>query len=144
MDINEIQSILPHRYPFLMVDKILELEPSEKIVGIKNVSINEEFFQGHFPEHPIMPGVLILESMAQTSGLLMYEDVENPQDKVPYFTGIKKARFRRPVTPGDQLRIEGKVLKKRRNIAKVSARSYVGEELVAEAELTFALQDKEG
>jgi len=142
LDINEIKSILPHRYPFLLVDRIEELVSNEKVVGIKNVTINEEFFQGHFPGHPIMPGVLILEAMAQVGGFLMYDSVENTENKVPYFTGVDKARFRRPVVPGDVLRIEGKVLRMRTSIARIEAKSFVKDELAAEARLTFALQEK--
>ena len=140
--INQIQNLLPHRYPFLLVDRIEEVGDG-KIVGIKNVSINEEFFQGHYPGHPIMPGVLIIESMAQVGGFLMMKDLENPEDKLPFFAGIDRARFRRPVVPGDQLRIVGEMLKSRRNIAKISAKAYVDDELAAEAELMFAIQDRE-
>mgnify|MGYP006284885075 FL=1 len=142
MDINKIKSILPHRYPFLLVDRIEEIEAGEKVTGIKNVTINEEFFQGHFPDHPIMPGVLIVEAMAQVSGFLMYQTVDDPQNKLPYFTGIDNAKFRRPVVPGDTLRIEGEVIRLRGSIAKIAAKSYVEDELAAEAELMFALQDK--
>ncbi|HHU92054.1 MAG TPA: 3-hydroxyacyl-ACP dehydratase FabZ [Halanaerobiaceae bacterium] len=139
--INQIQNLLPHRYPFLLVDRIEEIGEG-RIVGIKNVSINEEFFQGHYPGHPIMPGVLIIESMAQVGGFLMMKDLENPEDKLPFFAGIDKARFRRPVVPGDQLRIEVEMLKARGTIAKINARAYVEDELAAEAELMFAIQDK--
>lgn len=140
--INQIQNLLPHRYPFLLVDRIEEVGDG-RIVGIKNVSINEEFFQGHYPGHPIMPGVLIIESMAQVGGFLMMKDLENPENKLPFFAGIDKARFRRPVVPGDQLRIVGEMLKSRGNIAKISAKAYVDDELAAEAELMFAIQDRE-
>lgn len=139
--INQIQNLLPHRYPFLLVDRIEEVDEG-KIVGVKNVSINEEFFQGHYPGHPIMPGVLIVESMAQVGGFLMMKDLENPEDKLPFFAGIDKARFRRPVVPGDQLKIVGEMLKSRGSIAKISAKAYVDDELAAEAELMFAIQDK--
>jgi 3-hydroxyacyl-[acyl-carrier-protein] dehydratase len=140
--IDEIQSLLPHRYPFLLVDRIEELEPGVRVVGIKNVTINEEFFQGHYPGHPIMPGVLIIESMAQVGGFLMMQSVDNPEEKLPFFAGIDKARFRRPVVPGDRLVIEVKVLKLRGRIAKVAAKGYVAEDTVAEAELMFAIEDK--
>ncbi|NLJ83939.1 MAG: 3-hydroxyacyl-ACP dehydratase FabZ [Halanaerobiaceae bacterium] len=140
--INQIQNLLPHRYPFLLVDRIEQVEDG-RIVGIKNVSINEEFFQGHYPGHPIMPGVLIIESMAQVGGFLMMKDLENPEDKLPFFAGIDKARFRRPVVPGDQLRIVGEMVKSRGNIAKINAKAYVDDELAAEAELMFAIQDRE-
>lgn len=140
--INQIQNLLPHRYPFLLVDRIEEVGDG-RIVGIKNVSINEEFFQGHYPGHPIMPGVLIIESMAQVGGFLMMKDLENPENKLPFFAGIDKARFRRPVVPGDQLRIVGEMLKSRGNIAKINAKAYVDDELAAEADLMFAIQDRE-
>ena len=142
LDINEIKEILPHRYPFLLVDRIDELIPEEKVVGIKNVTINEEFFQGHFPEHPIMPGVLIMEAMAQVSGFLLYQSVDDTDNKVPYFTGIDKAKFRRPVVPGDTLTIEGKLLRLRGMMAHMEVKSFVGDELAAEGRLSFVLQDK--
>jgi 3-hydroxyacyl-[acyl-carrier-protein] dehydratase len=142
MYINQIQNLLPHRYPFLLVDRIEEIETGKRIVGIKNVTMNEEFFQGHYPGHPIMPGVLIIESMAQVGGFLMMQTLEKPEDKIPFFAGIDKARFRRPVVPGDRLRIVAEVLKARGRIAKLSAKSYVDEEVVAEAELMFAMEDK--
>ncbi len=142
MYINEIQNLLPHRYPFLLVDRIEEIEVGKKIIGLKNVTMNEEFFQGHYPDHPIMPGVLIVESMAQVGGFLMMQDLDNAEDKLPFFAGIDKARFRRPVVPGDQLRIVAEMVKSRGRIAKISAKAYVNEEVAAEAELMFALQDK--
>lgn len=141
-DIDDILNILPHRYPFLMVDRIVELEPGKRVVGLKNVTINENFFQGHYPDYPIMPGVLILECMAQVSGFILLGMNEH-RAKTPYFTGIDKARFRRPVRPGDQLRIESRVLKLRGSMCKVRARALVDGELAAEAELMFAVQDKE-
>ncbi len=143
LDVKDIKSLLPHRYPFLLVDRIEKVEPKEKVIGIKNVTINEEFFQGHFPGHPIMPGVLIMEAMAQVSGFLLYQSVDNPEKKLPFFTGIDNGRFRRPVVPGDTLRIEGTVKRLRGSIAKMNARSFVDGELAAEGELTFALQDRE-
>ena len=106
LDIVGIQKILPHRYPFLMVDAIVELERHKRIVGIKNVTINEQFFQGHFPGRPVMPGVLIIEAMAQTGGVLLFQEVPDRENKLLYFVAIDGARFRRPVVPGDQLRIE--------------------------------------
>src|SRR5690554_4430043 len=141
MYINQIKNLLPHRYPFLLVDRIEELQAGKRIVGIKNVTINEEFFQGHYPGHPIMPGVLIVESMAQVGGFLMMQTLEKPEEKIPFFAGIDKARFRRPVVPGDTLRITAEMLKARRKIANVKAISYVEEGLAAEAELMFAMQD---
>ena len=142
LNINEIRSILPHRYPFLLVDRIEKLDPGKNVIGIKNVTINEEFFQGHFPDKPIMPGVLILESMAQVSGFLMKHSVENPQDKLPVIAGVDKARFRRSVIPGDTLVIKSKVLRLRSKIAKVVAKGYVDENIASEAELMFAIQEK--
>lgn len=141
MHIEQIQNFLPHRYPFLLVDRINEINDGE-VIGIKNVTINEEFFQGHYPGHPIMPGVLIVESMAQVGGFLMMRNLDNPEEKIPFFAGIDNARFRRPVVPGDQLRIKAKILKARGRIAKVSTRSFVEDEVVAEAELMFAIQDR--
>ncbi|MFW6386378.1 MAG: 3-hydroxyacyl-ACP dehydratase FabZ [Bacillota bacterium] len=143
MDINKIKETLPHRYPFLLVDRVLEVEPEEKVVGIKNVTINEEFFQGHYPGHPIMPGVLIVEAMAQVGGLLMLESVDREKDMLPFFAGIDKAKFRRPVVPGDRLRIEAKVTRLRNKIGKLRAKGFVKEELAAEAELMFVLKQKE-
>ncbi|MDI3547052.1 MAG: 3-hydroxyacyl-[acyl-carrier-protein] dehydratase [Halanaerobiales bacterium] len=142
MYINEIQNLLPHRYPFLLVDRIEEIESGKRVVGIKNVTMNEEFFQGHYPGHPIMPGVLIIESMAQVGGFLMMQSLENPEEKLPFFAGIDKARFRRPVVPGDRLRIEVEIIKLRGRVAKVSAKGYVEDEIAAEAELMFAIDDK--
>ncbi|OCL25614.1 3-hydroxyacyl-[acyl-carrier-protein] dehydratase FabZ [Orenia metallireducens] len=142
LDINEIQKILPHRYPFLLVDKILEVEPGKKVVGLKNVTANEEFFNGHFPGHPIMPGVLIIEAMAQVAGVGLLTTVDNPEEKVPYFARIEDARFKQPVKPGDQLIFEVEVVKLRRGIGKVEAKALVDGEVVTEATLTCAIQDK--
>lgn len=141
MYINEIQEILPHRYPLLLVDRIVELKEG-KVVGIKNVTMNEEFFQGHYPGHPIMPGVLIVESMAQVSGFLLMHSQADLEDKIPLFAGIDKVRIRRPVVPGDTLKIEAEIIRARGRIAKVSANAYVEDELVTEAELMFAFEDK--
>ena len=150
MDIAQIMKILPHRYPFLLVDRILELVPQEKIVGLKNVTINEQFFQGHFPGHPVMPGVLILESMAQVAGILAFsgagtvEEIENNmKDKVIYFMSIDKVKFRRPVVPGDQLRQEIVQTRHRGTIASFEGKAYVGEDLVAEAQMKAILVDRE-
>ena len=135
LSIREILNLLPHRYPFLLVDKILEQEEN-KIVGVKNVSINEPFFQGHFPEHPVMPGVLIVEAMAQTGGVLMFSKEEN-KGKIPLFAGIDKARFKKPVYPGDQLIIKVEILKMVRGIGKAKAEVYVDDNIVAYADLLF-------
>ena len=136
IDILEILRLLPHRYPFLLVDRILAITPNKDIVGLKNVTINEPFFQGHFPAQPVMPGVLILEGMAQVGGVLaFYSEPENIGNKVLYFVGIDKARFRQPVIPGDQIHFKLELLKRRRGIWQMAAQAYVDEKLVAEAEL---------
>ena len=141
-DINAIQNILPHRYPFLLIDKIVEFKLDEKIVSIKNVTINEPFFQGHFPGNPIMPGVLILEAMAQTGGIMMLNGNDNIQESVVYFMGIDKARFRKPVLPGDTLVIEAVMTNKRRNVCQFDAKAYVRGELVCEASLMATVVEK--
>ena len=135
---EEIQKILPHRYPFLLVDRIVEMEPGKHIVGLKNVTVNEPFFQGHFPGKPVMPGVLIIEAMAQVgaAGILSLPEF---QGKIALFAGIDKARFRRQVVPGDQLRIEVNVIKLRGSVGKSEAKAYVGGEIAAEAELMFGI-----
>jgi len=143
LDINAIKKILPHRYPFLLVDKITELELDKKVVGIKSVAVNEPFFQGHFPEQPVMPGVLIVEAMAQTGGILMLNSVENPESKLVYFMQIKNAKFRKPVVPGDQLVMEAELASKKRNIIVIKTKAFVDNNLVAEAELMAAVVDKE-
>lgn len=135
LDIRAIEKILPHRYPFLLIDKIIELVPQERAVGIKNVTYNEPFFRGHFPGHPIMPGVLIVEAMAQTGAVLMLDAVQNPEKKVAYFMGLDKVKFRKPVLPGDQLQIEVEMLRFRPTSCKVHGRAFVENELVCEAEL---------
>ena len=141
LDINEIQKILPHRPPFLLVDAIEEMERWKRIVGIKNVTMNENYFQGHFPGKPIMPGVLIIESMAQTGGLLLLKEVEDREKKLLYFVSIDNARFRRPVIPGDQLRIEMNVLAWRGGFCKLAGRASVTGELAAEATLMCKMVD---
>jgi len=143
-DINEILRALPHRYPFLLVDRIVEIEPGKRIVGIKNVTINEQFFVGHFPGVPVMPAVLIIESMAQVSGVLMYKDLPEREKKLIFFTGIESARFRRPVLPGDQLRIEMELLRRRNNFGKMNGKALVDGKLVAEAVVQFAIVDRPG
>ncbi len=142
LDIDAIQKIMPHRYPFLLVDRILELEDRRRVVGIKNVTINEPFFEGHFPGHPIMPAVLIIEAMAQVGGVLLLSSVDNPEDKLVYFMGIDKAKFRKPVLPGDQLRFELELVKLRNRICKMTGKAFVESELVAEAELLSTIVDK--
>src|SRR3981081_1310422 len=138
----EIQKILPHRYPFLMVDAIEEMEKVKRIVGIKNVTINESHFQGHFPGQPIMPGVLIIESMAQTGGLLLLQEVPDRESKLLYFVAVDGARFRRPVVPGDQLRVEMKVISWRGDFCKLEGRATVDGQLAAEATLMCTLVDR--
>ena len=136
LDIRRILEILPHRYPFLLVDRIVEVEPRKRIVGIKNVTINEPFFQGHFPGNPVMPGVLILEAMGQAAAVLFLdEEEEDMEGKLVYFAGADKVRFRRPVVPGDQLRCEIEVLRVRSRSCQVLARATVDGELAAEATL---------
>ena len=143
LDIAGIQSILPHRYPFLLVDKILEMEPKKRIIGIKNVSVNEPYFQGHFPGKPIMPGVLILESMAQTGGLLLLQEIPDRENKLLYFVAIDNARFRRPVVPGDQVRLEMNVVAWRGNFCKLEGRASVDGVLAAEATLMCMMVDRD-
>lgn len=142
MDSMEIQSILPHRYPFLLVDRIRELDPDRRIVGIKNVSINEPFFQGHFPGRPVMPGVLILEALAQVGGVLAFKSLGSVGRPVVYLTGIDGAKFRKPVVPGDILRLEVDVLKKRAPFWKMQGKAFVETELVCEAEVTAMVMDE--
>jgi len=142
LDINAIEKILPHRYPILMVDKIIDLIPKERVVGVKNVTVNEPFFKGHFPGHPIMPGVLIVESMAQTGAILLLDAIENPEQKVAYFMAMDKVRFRKPVYPGDQLQVEVELLRFRPTSCKMSGQAFVSGELVCEAEFMAAIIDR--
>jgi 3-hydroxyacyl-[acyl-carrier-protein] dehydratase len=137
-DILEILEALPHRYPFLMLDRILELT-ADSVVGLKNVTINEPFFQGHFPEKPIMPGVMIVEAMAQAGAILGYSLVDDLGEKIIYFMGMDKVRFRKPVVPGDQLIIKAKLMKQKGPIFKMQAEAFVADQLVAEAELMATL-----
>jgi 3-hydroxyacyl-[acyl-carrier-protein] dehydratase len=139
IDIDEILELLPHNYPFLLVDRILELEPAAKIVGIKNVTFNEPFFPGHFPQKPIMPGVLIIEAMAQAGGILAFKSFPDKKGSV-FFTGIDNARFRKPVIPGDQLRLVVEVIKHRREIWLFDGKAFVENELVAEARIMAMLK----
>jgi UDP-3-O-[3-hydroxymyristoyl] N-acetylglucosamine deacetylase/3-hydroxyacyl-[acyl-carrier-protein] dehydratase len=138
-DINAIKRILPHRYPFLLVDKIIDFKLDESVVGVKNVTINEPFFEGHFPGQPVMPGVLIIEAMAQTGGILILNGLENPGDQLVYFMTMNNVKFRKPVLPGDQLVLELKLTNRRSKIAVMQGRAYVDGNLVAEAELSAAV-----
>jgi 3-hydroxyacyl-[acyl-carrier-protein] dehydratase len=142
LDVNEIQKILPHRYPFLFVDAIVEMERLKRVVGIKNVTVNESHFQGHFPGQPIMPGVLIIEAMAQTGGLLLLQEVPDRENKLLYFVAVDGARFRRPVVPGDQLRVEMKVISWRGDFCKLDGRATVDGQLAAEATLMCKMVDR--
>ncbi|MBX3237450.1 MAG: 3-hydroxyacyl-ACP dehydratase FabZ [Nitrospiraceae bacterium] len=142
MDNVQVQAVLPHRYPFLLVDKIQELDPDRRIVGIKNVTVNEPFFTGHFPGRPVMPGVLILEALAQVGGVLAFKSLGNVGRPVVYLTGIDAAKFRKPVLPGDVLRLEVDVLKKRAPFWKMQGKAYVESELVCEAEVTAMVTDE--
>jgi beta-hydroxyacyl-ACP dehydratase FabZ len=142
-DIRGIMEFLPHRYPFVLVDRIIEMVPNERIVGLKNVTINEPFFQGHFPGEPVMPGVLIVEAMAQAGGVLVYSSrSEDKRKKLIYFMGIDKARFRKPVVPGDQLIFEIMWTKRRGNVSKMSGKATVDGTLVAEAEIMAMTEEK--
>lgn len=139
-DIKQIMALLPHRYPFLMVDRVLEIVPNERILAVKNVSINEPFFQGHFPAEPIMPGVLILEALGQAGGVLAFDSLSEDQKGIPvYFMGMDKVKFRRPVVPGDQLLLDVKVLKSRGKVIKLSGIARVEAQVAAEAELMATL-----
>lgn len=142
MEIDEIREILPHRYPFLLVDRILEME-EERIVGIKNVTVNEPFFIGHFPDFPVMPGVLVVEAMAQVAGVLVLKTIPDRRRKIVLLAAVEEAKFRRPVRPGDQLRIEMKVLRKKATVAKMAGTATVDGVLVAEATVMCKLAPRE-
>jgi UDP-3-O-[3-hydroxymyristoyl] N-acetylglucosamine deacetylase/3-hydroxyacyl-[acyl-carrier-protein] dehydratase len=142
LDIDEIIKVLPHRYPFLLVDRVLEMEPRKRIVGLKNVTINEPFFQGHFPGHPIMPGVLIIEAMAQVGGMLLMGAVPDPENKVVYFTSLDNVKWRRPVRPGDQLRFELEMIQIRGPMCKMKGVAKVDGETVAEADMGAMVRDR--
>jgi beta-hydroxyacyl-ACP dehydratase FabZ len=141
VSIREILDVLPHRYPFLLVDRIVELEEKTRAVGIKNVTINEPFFQGHFPGHPVMPAVLVVEGMAQVGAVMLLASMPDRHRKLIYFTGIDEARFRRPIVPGDQIRYELKVLKLKSRTCRMKGEAYVEGQLAAEAEILSALVD---
>ncbi|MGB8656915.1 MAG: bifunctional UDP-3-O-[3-hydroxymyristoyl] N-acetylglucosamine deacetylase/3-hydroxyacyl-ACP dehydratase [Candidatus Zixiibacteriota bacterium] len=142
LDINAIIQIMPHRYPFLLVDRVLDLQPRKRVVAIKNVTMNEPFFSGHFPGHPIMPGVLIVEAMAQAGGILLLNTVDDPEGKLVYFLGIDGVRFRKPVLPGDQIRFELDMIQFRRGTCKMQGKAFVEDELVTEATLMATIVDK--
>ncbi len=142
LDINEIQKILPHRPPFLLVDRILELEPRKRIVGIKNVTMNEPFFAGHFPRFPVMPGVLIIEAMAQTGGVLVLRDIPDSTQRLVLFAAIEKAKFRRPVLPGDQMRLELEVLSWRPTYCRMQGNAFVDGQLAAEAVILCKITER--
>jgi beta-hydroxyacyl-ACP dehydratase FabZ len=142
LDVNAIRGILPHRYPFLLVDRILECD-EQRVVGIKNVTTNEPFFSGHFPDFPVMPGVLIVEAMAQVAGVMVLRSIPDRAGKLVLLASIENARFRRPVLPGDQLRIEMKVVRKKASVAKLSGEATVDGVVVAEAEVMCKLADRE-
>ena len=141
LDITRIQEIIPHRYPFLLVDRILDMNEN-RIIGVKNVTINEPFFQGHFPGHPVMPGVLILEAMAQVAGVYALSMSGN-RTKLAYFASMDNVKFRRPVVPGDQLILDVTFVKSRTKLIQIRGKALVGEEVAAEADLMFALVDRE-
>lgn len=139
MDISHVMEFLPHRYPFLLIDRVVGFERAKRITAIKNVTINEEFFNGHFPGHPIMPGVLVVEAMAQAGCILLLQEVADRENKLVVFTGIEAAKFRRPITPGDQLRIEVEVLSFRPRLGRMEGKAYVDDKLACEATLTCAV-----
>jgi 3-hydroxyacyl-[acyl-carrier-protein] dehydratase len=141
--IQEILDFLPHRYPFLLIDRVVEFEPARRLVAIKNVTFNEPFFQGHFPGYPIMPGVLVVEAMAQAGGMIMLAEIPDRDKKLVFFTGIERAKFRRPVTPGDQLRIEVEVLAFRSRAGRIAGRALVDGKLACEATLTCQVVPRE-
>jgi beta-hydroxyacyl-ACP dehydratase FabZ len=143
LDINEIQKFLPHRYPFLLIDKIVEMERLKRIVAIKCVTINEGFFQGHFPGKPVMPGVLILESMAQAGGLLLLQEIPDREKKLLYLASMNDVKFRRPVVPGDQLRIEVNVVAWKGDLCKIEAKAFVEGNLATEAKMMCVMADRE-
>ena len=142
LTIQEIMDFLPHRYPFRLIDRVLEFEPQKRIVAIKNVSVNEPFFAGHFPGYPVVPGVLIVEAIAQAGGALLLTEVAGRDDKLMFFTGIERAKFRKPVMPGDQLRIEVEVLAWRSTAVRMGGKAYVGDKLACEAVITCVLVDR--
>jgi len=143
LDINEIQKFLPQRYPFLLIDKVIEMERFKRVVAIKCVTINEAFFQGHFPGKPVMPGVLILECMAQAGGFLLLQEIPDREKKLMYLASMSDVKFRRPVVPGDQLRIEANIITWKRDLCKIEAKAFVDGNLATEAKLLCVMADRE-
>ena len=143
LDTEAILKVMPHRYPFLLIDRVLDIEPRKHVVALKNVTINEPFFPGHFPGHPIMPGVLVIEAMAQAGGILLLNTIDEPEGKIVYFMGIDNARFRKPVRPGDQIRFELDMVKFRLRTCKMHGKAFVDNDLVAEADLMATVMDQE-
>lgn len=142
MEVEKILELLPHRYPFLLVDRVLEVQGTQKIVGLKNVTFNEPFFQGHFPGHPVMPGVLIIEAMAQTGGLLLMDQIPDRASKVVYFMALDNVKFRKPVVPGDQLRMEVEMVQFRGKVARMKGTALVDGKIAAEAEMLAGVVDR--
>lgn len=144
LDIEKIIRMLPHRYPFLLVDRVLELKKGKSIVAIKNVTVNEAFFQGHFPKFRVMPGVLVVEAMAQAGGILLYNSVPDPESKLVFLSKIDNLKFRKPVIPGDQIRLEVEILKLRSKVCHIRAQAFVADEIVTEGDIMATLVDLEG
>ncbi|MDH7512554.1 MAG: 3-hydroxyacyl-ACP dehydratase FabZ [Clostridiales bacterium] len=144
MKVEDILNFLPHRYPFLLVDRVIDIQPGKSIVAVKNVTANESFFEGHFPKFKIMPGVLIIEAVAQAGGILLYHSISDPMKKLVVLSKIQNARFRKIVTPGDQLRLEAEFVKLRSRVCHIRGRASVGEEVVAEGEIVASIIDLEG
>ena len=142
--IEEIMKLLPHRYPFILIDRIIEMEPAKSCTALKNVTINEPYFHGHFPDQPVMPGILILESMAQAGAFLTLNSVDNPMSKNMFFSAVEKAKFRKPIIPGDQVRIEMELLKIRMNAVKLRGIAYVDDKIVTEAIIMANIVDRAG
>jgi 3-hydroxyacyl-[acyl-carrier-protein] dehydratase/UDP-3-O-[3-hydroxymyristoyl] N-acetylglucosamine deacetylase/3-hydroxyacyl-[acyl-carrier-protein] dehydratase len=143
-DIEKILHMLPHRYPFLLVDRVLEIEPGKSITAIKNVTINEPFFQGHFPELRVMPGVLVVEAMAQAGGVLLYKSIPDPEGKLVFLSKLDNIKFRKPVVPGDQIRLEAEIVKLKSRVCHIKARAIVGQNVVTEGDIMASLADLEG
>jgi len=144
LNIDEIMKLIPHRYPFILIDRIIEVEQEKRCVAIKNVTINEPFFQGHFPGQPVMPGVLILESMAQAGSFLVLNSIENPMSKNMFFSAVEKSKFRKPIVPGDQIRIEMDLLKLRMNAVRLAGVAIIDDKVVAEAIIMANIVDRAG